>query len=284
MNMLEDKRRTALRETGAEITPQSVPPLRLHGTRRMRVAGLAGRHRWVAWLTPLAAAAAVVVVVAASLAISTAPHGRHQTVNGPVGPFAAVPPYYVVLGGTNPSPTAPQPLFAVVRATATGAVVASITPPKPYGTFIAVTAATDDRTFVLAATPWVVHHGDGGVSIPESPTKFFLLRLGPGARTAHLTALPIPRQHGTTSDIALSPDGTRLAVASRDASAGGPAIQVFSVATGSQRVWTWPRGGPITNNAGNNGQVLSWTGFTWATARRMPGDRHVPADGLSAGH
>ena len=62
-----------------------------------------------------------------------------------------------------------------------------------------------------------------------------------------------------TSDIALSPDGTRLAVASRDASAGGPAIQVFSVATGSQRVWRWPRGGPVTNNAGNNGEVLSWT-------------------------
>jgi hypothetical protein len=258
MNTLEDKLRTALRETGAEITPRTVPPLRLHGTGRLRPAGLAGRHRWAAWLTPLAAAAAVVVVVAASLAISTASHGRHHTVNGPAGPFAAVPPYYVVLGGENPSPTAAQPLLAEIRATATGAVVATIAPPKPYGTFIAATAATDDRTFVLAATPWVVHHADGGVSIPESPTKFFLLRLGPGARTAHLTALPIPRQPGTASDIALSPDGTRLAVASRDASAGGPAIQVFSVATGSQRVWTWPRGGPITNNAGN-GEVLSWT-------------------------
>jgi len=35
MNTLEDTLRTALDETGAEITPQSVPPLRLHdGWRR----------------------------------------------------------------------------------------------------------------------------------------------------------------------------------------------------------------------------------------------------------
>jgi hypothetical protein len=260
MNTLEDKLRTALRETGAEITPHSVPPLRLRGTPpRLRPLGLAGRQRWAAWLTPLAAAACVVVVVTASLAISIAAHGRHRAARGPVGQFAGVPPYYVVLAGKNPDPTAAQPQFAQVRATATGAVIATVTPPEPYGTFIAATAATDDRTFVLAATPWAVHHADGGVSIPESPTKFFLLRLGPGARTARLTTLPIPRQRATASDIALSPDGTRLAVASRDASAGGPAIHVFSLANGSQRVWTWPQGGPITNNAGNNGEVLSWT-------------------------
>lgn len=265
MNTLEDKLRTALRETGAEITPQSVPPLRLHSARRrLRLVGRTGRHRWAARLTPLAAAAAVVGVIAVSLAISSASHGtashvRHQTASGPASPFAGVPPYYVVLAGKNPSPTALQRQFALVRATATGAVVTRITPPKPYGTFIAVSAASDDHTFVLAATPWAVHHADGGVSIPESPTKFFLLRLGPGARTAQLTALPIPRQQGTASDIALSPDGRKLAVANRDASAGGPAIQVFSLATGSQREWTWPRGGPITNNAGDNGEVLSWT-------------------------
>ena len=34
MNALEEKIRTALRETGEEVAPDSVPPLRLHGTRR----------------------------------------------------------------------------------------------------------------------------------------------------------------------------------------------------------------------------------------------------------
>ena len=36
----------------------------------------------------------------------------------------------------------------VVRVTATGTALAAITPPRPYGTFIGVTAAADNRTFV----------------------------------------------------------------------------------------------------------------------------------------
>lgn len=40
---------------------------------------------------------------------------------------------------------------AVVRVTATGTALATIPPPRPYGTFIGVTAAADNRTFVLAA-------------------------------------------------------------------------------------------------------------------------------------
>jgi hypothetical protein len=58
--------------------------------------------------------------------------------------------------------------------------------------------------------------------------------------------------------MALSPDGSKLAVPLRDAAAGGPAVQVFDVATGSERVWRWPGGGPVTNNAGDEGAVLSW--------------------------
>ena len=86
MNVLEDKLRTALRETGEEIVPHSVPPLRLRGgERRLRLPRLAARGRWSAWLTPLAAAASVAAVVAASLAISATFHGHSH---GP-GPAAA---------------------------------------------------------------------------------------------------------------------------------------------------------------------------------------------------
>jgi hypothetical protein len=35
--------------------------------------------------------------------------------------------------------------------TATGAALATISPPRPYGTFTGVSAAADNRTFVLAA-------------------------------------------------------------------------------------------------------------------------------------
>jgi hypothetical protein len=52
--------------------------------------------------------------------------------------------------------------------------------------------------------------------------------------------------------MALSPDGTRLALDLRQS------IQVITLATGSVRSWTWPGGGWI-GNWKPNGQVLSWT-------------------------
>ena len=75
MTTVEDKVRMVLRETGEEIGPHTVPPLRLRRTRRgARLPRIPGR--WGAWLTPLAAAVAVAAVVAASLAISAMFHGH----------------------------------------------------------------------------------------------------------------------------------------------------------------------------------------------------------------
>jgi hypothetical protein len=264
MNTVEDRLRAALRETAGEVTPQSVPPLRLHGARRRAVAGPAARRRWAAWLAPLAAAASVTAVVAVSLAISTAFHGGHRAARGPSGPFAGVPPYYVVLAVKKPHlrPTIAQRQFAQIRATASGAVLASVTPPKPYGTFSAA-AAGDGRTFVLAANKWKVVRANGGTFAEATATRFFLLRLAANGRPERLTPLPVSAMPpgAEISGFALTRDGTKLAVALRGGVNGGPGpeIQVFSLATGAKQVWTWPGGGPITNNAGGNGQVLSWT-------------------------
>jgi hypothetical protein len=264
MNTVEDRLRAALRETAGEVTPQSVPPLRLHGARRRGVAGPVARRRWAAWLTPLAAAASVTAVVATSLAISATFHGGHRPASGPAGPFAGLPPYYVVLTGKKPNlkPTVAQPIFAQIRATATGKVLALVTPPQPYGTFSAA-AAGDGRTFVLAANKWKVVRANGGTFAEATATKFFLLRLGAGGHVRQLAPLPTPAvpRGAEISGFALTRDGSKLAVALRGGVNGGPGpeIQVFSLATGAKRVWTWPGGGPITNNAGGNGQVLSWT-------------------------
>ena len=264
MNTVEDRLRAALRETAGEITPRSVPPLRLPGARRRGMAGPAARRRWSAWLAPLAAAASVTAVVAASLAISTAFQGGHRAAGRPAGPFAGVPPYYVVLTGKKPNlrPSIAQPLFAQVRATATGAVLTSVTPPKPYGTFSAA-AGGNNRTFVLAASKWKVARANGGTFAEATATKFFLLRLGADGRAGQLTSLPVPAMPpgAEISGFALTRDASKLAVALRGGVNGGPGpeIQVFSLATGAKRVWTWPGGGPITNNGGGNGQVLSWT-------------------------
>jgi hypothetical protein len=264
MNTVEDRLQAALRETAGEVTPQSVPPLRLHGARRRGMAGPVARRRWAAWLTPLAAAASVTAVVAASLAISSALHGGHRAASRPAGPFAGVPPYYVVLAVRKPNlkPSIAQRQFAQIRAIATGAVLASVTPPKPYGTFSAA-AAGNDHTFVLAANKWKVVRANGGTFARAVATRFFLLRLGADGHVRQLTPLPIPAMPpgAEISGFAVTHDASKLAVALRGGVNGGPGpeIQVFSLATGAKRVWTWPGGGPITNNAGGNGQVLSWT-------------------------
>src|SRR5215831_17334890 len=140
MNTLEDKVRLALRDTGEEISPRSVPPLRLRDTRRARLPQIPGR--WGTWLTPLAAAAAVAAVVAASLGIATTFHGHTRATgpataprwNGsPVGPPSAlrkVPKYFVALFGQTQSE---GDYRAVVRSTVTGRTLATVTPPRPTG-------------------------------------------------------------------------------------------------------------------------------------------------------
>ena len=143
MNTLEDKLTAALRETGEEIAGESIRPLVLDPPRyRPRVRGGASRRRWLARLTPLAAAAAVAAVIAASLAISATFHGRIHAAEpgagraggapaGGPGALRKVPPYYVSLSGrSNTYILGGQ--RAQIRATTTGAVLATIRPPRPF--------------------------------------------------------------------------------------------------------------------------------------------------------
>jgi hypothetical protein len=135
MNTLEDTLRAALHETGAEITPQSVPPLRLHdGWRRPGRPGIGSRRRWPAWLAPLAAAAAVAVVIAASLAISATFHDRaRQPFGGGVMTFnpgntLMTPDGTKIVTGTTIVPrgqSRPEQLAITTFSTRTGKVVAS---------------------------------------------------------------------------------------------------------------------------------------------------------------
>ena len=265
MNTMEDKVRLALRETGEEISPHSVPPLRLRGTRRTRLPRIPGR--WGTWLTPLAAAAAVAAVVAGSLAISATFHGHARSTgqaaaarwNGsPAGPRSAlreVPPYFVVLP--------PQALIyartALVRSTVTGRVLATVSPPRPYKVFTWVSGTADDRTFVLAAQRWWnISSGQAGTRAQDrdnnAPTVFFKLAFDPATGTATLTRLAVPEKITATNlgGVGVSPDGTRLALDFRNS------IQIVTLATGAVRTWTWPGTGWI-GNWKPEGQIFSWS-------------------------
>jgi hypothetical protein len=85
-----------------------------------------------------------------------------------------VPRYYVSIESRgNPNF---KPSYAVVRATVTGAALATIQASGAQGTVVAVTAAADDRTFVLDEEPFVTTDLLANQSF--EPRTFYLVRLG----------------------------------------------------------------------------------------------------------
>jgi hypothetical protein len=214
-------------------------------------------------MTPLAAAAAVAGIVIASLVLTSGGHTQPGGGEGPASGASALgslPPYYVALSGP---PGYPQ--RTVVRATPTGRVLATVTPPRPYRGFTFVTGSADDRTFVLAAQRWWnIAPGTRGLAAEKrdgaTPVVFFRLRFDPSSGTARLTALRFPK--GLTSaslaGISVSPDGSKLALALHTAE-----IKVVTLATGSSQRWTWPGAtlsdGTWVGNSKPDGEPLSWT-------------------------
>lgn len=123
----------------------------------------------------------------------------------------------------------------------TGKLIATITPPNGQ-TFAGLTAAADDRTFVVAAEQFPVQQ----FSPSANTVAWYLVRLSPGsAHPVTLTRLPIPGEPAGTqiSAIALAPDGSELAVMFQQnvwlPKTGPLMIRLYSLATGtSVRTWT----------------------------------------------
>jgi hypothetical protein len=298
MTPLRDKLRAALRETADEI-PAQAPPLRLSPQPR---ASRDGRNaRWRAWAMPLAAAALVLAAVGASLAVvGSLTHQPAAT--GPQAGPGDVPAYYVALITTaKPQSDVANDLdsssdtysAAELRSTQTGAVLARITPPKPYVSFTGVTGAADDRTFVLSA------QGPEPSVVPPFPSqRFFLLRIDPAAQAGArmtLTALPaadVPAGNGI-HDMALSPDGNRLAAGVGDSLGYAEKLEVFDLATGTERAWSTrscpgcvPNGGGMVW-FGVNPDAVSWTAdsqhisFIWGNTVRLLDTRAAGSDILT---
>jgi hypothetical protein len=275
MSTVEDRLRAAVRAAAGTVAPGSAPPLHLPGqpAHRFAVPRPPGRGGWPRWAAPAAAAAGVIAVIAAALAITggsgthpSLPGGPPQSAAARAAALASVPPYYLTLTGYSGQPHR----HAVIRASATGAALVTVTPPAPYGTFTYVSGAADDLTFALAAQRWVpVPAGGKGAAAQRLDhsvrAKFFLLHFSPAARTARLVPLPVPMTSGGLpqegaiglAGIALSPDGSKLAIAVERPAPLPPEITVASVATGSERTWTWQGDGWI-GDFRESFQPLSW--------------------------
>jgi hypothetical protein len=218
----------------------------------------ARRRRRQRWLAGIAAVVVTGAVVAVS-AVAWLPRGLGQSHPSPAAlrPAALrqVPPYFAQLTDR----VQVQAQAAVVRSTLTGHVLATVAPPRPYRIFTWVSAADDDRAFVLAAQRyWPIGSGQAGLPAQNrdntTPTVFFRMTFDPATHTAKLARLAVPEtiQSAQLAGMAVSPDGTRLALDLRQS------IQVVTLATGAIRSWAWPGGGSI-GNVKPFGQVFSWT-------------------------
>jgi hypothetical protein len=256
-----------------------------HGPRRLSLRrpgdaarpGRSGRdRRWRSRLAPVAAAVAVAVVAIALVTIKDVPNGRvaspppSTTSVGPAGHNVSIPgvPEYYVAWMQASAP------YLVVGDTATGKQVGEVAaPPNVYLEGI-YGAAADDRTFIVLGH--LIHS-------PDNAPAWYLLRIDPGGKTpARLTRVPIPVEPNPAG-VAISPDGTELAVAP----AGSPAtLQVYSIPTGKLlRTWSATAPGALAvesaSAAGGSSQftaarVLRWSSdgrqlaFTWnSTAIRV---------------
>jgi hypothetical protein len=255
----EDRARAAMQAIGNTV--RDAPPLELaprardlpaadevqlgdHRPRRLslhRPGGAArpGRRgvdrRWRPRLAPIAAAVAVAAVAIALVTIRDFPNGRvaspspSTTSVGPAGRNVIIPglPEYYVAWMQADAP------YLVVGDTATGKQVGEVGPVHNVDLAGIYGAAANDRTFVVM--------GDRLFGPPhEGRAVFYLLHIDPGGSTpSGLTRISIAPQPNPAG-VAISPDGTELAIAS----AGSPAtVRIYSIATG-ELLRSWSATGP----------------------------------------
>ena len=265
MNLIEDRIRAAARAAAETVAPDSVPPLELPAAPRRRwlrggrTAG-ATRTPWAVRLAPVAAALAVIAIVITMVTVrhtESRPSATGSSLVAPPGVPAGppvssyvrsgqVPPYYVTATETD----------AVVHLTVSGASVATIRPSLPGGTMVAVTTAGDGRTFVL---------GEQGQD--RKAVTFYQFRLGSSGRPGALSRLPMSVTDGKTmTGLALSPDGTKLAIAVVPGG-GVQQVRLYPVHGGQARTWSATGGGPY--------------GATWLS---WPASQRTLAFNWSVGH
>jgi hypothetical protein len=238
----EDRVRAATRARTALV--RDIRPLELPADlpARPRRRG----DRWITWGAPLAAAALVMGVALILMALrqmSAPPAGPAVPTSAPIVP-ESVPRYYAVLGRSG---------GLLVADDRTGRTLAAVSPPAGQG-FYGVTAAADDRTFVVSSTTTLGNAND--------ETTWYLLRITPGAaRPARLTQLPIAPLRANLSGLALSQDGRELAVmvSSSLQLRGSLQLRTYSVSSGALLgSWQTNTSYWLSDIGGANAYGLSW--------------------------
>jgi hypothetical protein len=222
LNDLEvaEQARASLRAVASVVN--HAPPLRLPADDRVPARPNGAHSRWVRWGAPMAAAAAVIAVAVALVVVRNPAVTVHPTSTASTAPApAGVPRYYVSIDRNG---------GLVIGNTFTGKAVGRF-PAPPQAQFASVTAAADDRTFVVMS---VANH------TPDPwADRWYEIRVTPGASVpARLTPLPLAPVSGVVA-MALSGSGRELAVGFADSSAGSRRVTVYSTASGRVlKSWT----------------------------------------------
>ncbi len=295
---VEDRVRTATRARAGLV--RDIRPLDLPAAKPLRLLRAPRARGWSTWMAPVTAAAVVVALAITTVALRavwnepSVPPAASAVSGTGVTSAAAVPPnYYAALD--DPSGTAfndqktAHVVDVVVGDTSTGQRIATVTPPKGQ-TFAGVTAAANDRAFVVAAESSSVRAN----AFSKAPVAaWYLLRIAPGrTKAALLTKLSIPAQPAGTaiSGIALSPDGSELAVMVQggvwsvnntlSGTAGPLTLSVYSVSTGKAlRTWTQQTNSSPAGYGWDWGLRYSDSSITWLA----DGQTIAFADGKYAG-
>jgi hypothetical protein len=244
--------RAAINGTATEVRPDQLAPL--HLTPRTGVAdgefGVTGsgavqvRRGLSRPVAALAAAAAVVVVAGASFGAASALRADRAEMTGPgpaTGALALIPRYSIELVMNHRFD------LAQVVDSVTGRVVKTVQLPKPYNSVDAITADAGGRTFVLDAQVrrYVGKHHLNPV---RGRSQLFTITLSQKPGPQPFTATPLrlrsrPKDWHVES-LALSPDGTKLAVAYNyyEGDTGlfrttGSRLFIYTMATGTARVF-----------------------------------------------
>ena len=272
MSTVAERTRAAMDAVTSQV--DSAPPLPLPPplawaprASRRRWRALAPRRRWGAWLAPLGAAAAVIALAVSLAAVRGTPGGyKLVPAVSPAGAAVSFPDYYLTF--SQPVSDETIPVGLELRSTLTGKTLSTLQPPRGLS-FAGITGAADDRTFVADAhrDPYGAFNSGG-----RSRTWYLVRVTGAGSHARlTMTKLPVPATPVGTEilAIALSPDGTKLAVGTApwttDTTNAKQALTVYSVATGAVlRTWTTPPG--VANWAimsGGEGGADPNTGVAW---------------------
>ena len=229
MPPIEDLLRDELKRVADTVQPGQLRPLQVPVPAR----------RWHRRLLPVAAAAAVIAVAVAAVLVA-GPKPAPPSAPGP----AAIPRYYLTFTFVADHQFQGLPVTeAVIRDSATGQITGTVKiVTHDFPAPVTVAAAPDDRSFIIGT-----YEPDpkGTQATGYQEYRFFRLPISADGKPGHLTELPaypVP-MYAFVEGIALSPDGTLLAVSSMYSLGrqnGLPAgkVEVINLVTGKVRIWT----------------------------------------------